>query len=132
MRQRVRSWHRTRLWRRWSSSTEQAGRQHQGAAVLAALVCRRAQIAHMPAGGTGCSKRSAPLRSWDYQALLVQDVQRSRALPGSEQAQAQPAAAAALAGRAAASNSSASGTPRMAVPPIRYPVRRPPDTECAG
>ncbi len=81
---------------------------------------------------TGCSKRFARARSWDYQALLVQDARRGRALPGSEQAQAQPAAAAALAGRAAASNSSAPGTPRIAVHPVPYPVRRPLNTECAG
>ncbi len=63
------------------------------------------------------------MRSWDYQALLIQETLRGGALPGSPQAQQQSAGAAALATRAAASNSTAAGVPRIAAAPILYPVR---------
>jgi len=63
------------------------------------------------------------VRSWDYQALLIQETLRSRASPRSQQAQQQQAGAAALATSATASNSSAPGVPRIAMDPILYPVR---------
>ena len=63
-------------------------------------------------------------RSWDYQALLIQETLGSHAgtQPGSEEAQRQMTEAA-VATRVAASNASAPGRPRIAVDPILYPVR---------
>ena len=64
-------------------------------------------------------------RSWDYQALLIQEALGAHAgtKPGSAEAQRQMGQAA-LATREAASNASAPGRARIAVDPILYPVRR--------
>lgn len=66
------------------------------------------------------------MRSWDYQALLIQDAVgvHPGTVPGSPEALRQMStSASAVATQVAASNSSAPGTPRIAVDPILYPVR---------
>ena len=64
------------------------------------------------------------MRSWDYQAMLIQDAvgEHPGTKPGSPEALRQLGASGAVAMQVAASNSTAPGTPRIAVDPILYPV----------
>lgn len=70
--------------------------------------------------------RVPTIRSWDYQALLIQEAlgRHPGTKPGSAEAQRQMTEAA-VATREAASNASAPGHARIAVDPILYPVRLP-------
>lgn len=74
----------------------------------------------------GAEQHAPAARSWDYQALLIQETLDSHpgTKPGSAEAQRQMTEAA-VATREAASNASAPGHARIAVDPILYPVRLP-------